>query len=462
MSKPKKLSTFKQSVLVVATASLISSAAIAKVSPEQAARLGKDLTPVGAERAGNADGSIPAWTAEFKIPAEYQGSGSRYIDPYADEKPLFTITAENVEQYKDRLSPGQVKMFKTFPDTFRMPVYQSHRAGGYSDFINKNAFENATRAELSDGGNGVKNAFGGTAFPIPNNGEEVIWNMHYAGLPYFSEFTASSGVVYRDGSRQMGRKTTTSRAAYFDPSLTIEEFQEKNYPKIYQVYQSLKPVRNKGESVLVYEPLDAAAMPRSAWSYSPGVRRVRRAPTISYDAPTGVGNFSPTDSGIGFNGATDKYNWKLLGKQELYIPYHNYKFEDPSISYDELLTAGHPNPEHMRYELHRVWVVEANLKESERNVFKKRVVYVDEDSWVPGVVDMYDGRATLWRVTMLNSINRYDMPGITRRTSVYYDLVSREYALDDLFNEEKLDVLNVNAKEYAWFKPSTLRKLGIR
>ncbi len=124
-----------------------------------------------------------------------------------------------------------------------MPIYQSHRAGGYSDFINKNTYENSTRATLTPSGNGVQNAFGGTAFPIPNNGEEVIWNMHYAGLPFFTNFSASAAVVYRDGSKLVGRKTTTSRSPYFDPSLTIEKFQEKNYPKIFLIYQSLSPVR---------------------------------------------------------------------------------------------------------------------------------------------------------------------------------------------------------------------------
>ena len=41
--------------------SLAAGSAFAAVSPEQAAELGKTLTPMGAEMAGNADGSIPAW-----------------------------------------------------------------------------------------------------------------------------------------------------------------------------------------------------------------------------------------------------------------------------------------------------------------------------------------------------------------------------------------------------------------
>ena len=36
--------------------------AFAKVPESELARLGQDLTPSGAEKAGNADGTIPAWT----------------------------------------------------------------------------------------------------------------------------------------------------------------------------------------------------------------------------------------------------------------------------------------------------------------------------------------------------------------------------------------------------------------
>ena len=454
----------KKSLLAVSIvgALLTTTGLYAKVTPEEAAKLGKVLSPVGAEIAGNAEGTIPAWNPDYKVPEAYKGSGDRYPDPYADEKPLFTITAENLDQYKGKLSPGQQALFATYPDTFKMHVYPTHRDSRYSDFIHKNTIANATRAELTTSGNGVKNAFGGAPFPIPTNGEQVAWNLNQGGVAFFGVESGATVVVYRNGKHLTGQRTITTRAPYFDPSSNIEEFQSKGYPKLFQIVERHAPTRDKGRSILVHEPLDQSATPRSAWSYTPGIRRVRRAPTVNYDSPQGLGNFNPVDSSYGFNGATDKYNWKLVGKKELYVPYNSYKFENPDVSFKELLPARHPNPEYQRYELHRVWVVEATLKEGERNVFKKRVLHVDEDSWVPVVVDMYDGRDTLWRVTMLNSINRFDMPGVKRRSSIYHDLLSQEYMVDDLYNKETPVALNTDIKDVAYFKPGTLRKLGIR
>ena len=210
----------KKSLLVgsIVGALITATGLSAKVTPEEAARLGKELTPIGATRAGNAEGTIPAWNPDFKPPASYKGSGSAYPDPYGDEKPLFTITAANVQEHKDKLSPGQVKLFETYPETFKMHIYPSHRDGAYSDFIQKNTTLNATRATLAEGGNGVKNAFGGAPFPIPANGEQVAWNLNQGGSPFFDVQTNNTVVVYRNGSHLVGKRKETSRAPYFDPN----------------------------------------------------------------------------------------------------------------------------------------------------------------------------------------------------------------------------------------------------
>ena len=133
-------------------------------------RLGQDLTPIGAERAGNAEGTIPEWTGGLAQ------SNDRHTNPFANEQPLFVITAANVDQYRDRLSDGQIAMFKRYPDTFRMPVYPTHRTASYPDSIYAKAKHNAANARLVDGGNGIENFDEAFAFPIPNSGLEVIWN----------------------------------------------------------------------------------------------------------------------------------------------------------------------------------------------------------------------------------------------------------------------------------------------
>ncbi|MRI33838.1 DUF1329 domain-containing protein [Endozoicomonas sp. OPT23] len=460
--KLKRFSSFAASAALFTASAVLTLNAQAKVSAEEAARLGKDLTPSGAEWAGNKSGAIPAWNPDFKVPAEYKGSGSQYVDPYADETPLFTITAKNLHLYKNKLSEGQIALFETYPDTFKMPVYTTHRDGRYTDFVEKNIYRNALNSTLTSDGNGVVNSFGGVPFPIPKSGEEVMKNINLGGGALFSKQTNDNVMVYKDGAHLIGRTTTTTRAPYFDPELTPEQYSAEKMPAIVQFTENLLPVREKGKNFLIHEPVDLTNQVRGAWSYTPGTRRVRRAPNIAYDSPVGLASFLPVDSTSGFNGSMDRYNWKLIGKRELYIPYNNYKYENPSQDYKELFIAGHPNPEYARYELHRVWVVEANLKEGKRNVFKKRVLFIDEDSWVPSVVDLYNKDNQLWRVTLHHSINRYDFPGVLGRSGVYLDLISGEYQVDKFQGKNRGYPLNTGVKEMAYFKPSTLRKMGIR
>ena len=155
----------------------------AKVSETEAAKLGAELTPVGAVKAGNADGSIPAWTGGITEPPAGYSKGDHHPDPFADDKVLFTITAKNYQEYAEFLSDGQKELFKAYPDTYKMPIYQSRRSASLPKFVYDETAKNAVMAELIQGGNGVKNAAIGIPFPIPQNGVETIWNhiLRYRG-----------------------------------------------------------------------------------------------------------------------------------------------------------------------------------------------------------------------------------------------------------------------------------------
>ncbi len=458
----------KKSLLAVGMTALTLASAqlMAKVTPEEAERLKNDLTPVGAERAGNAEGTIPAWNPNFQVPAEYKGSGNYYPNPYKNDEVLFTITAENMDEYKDKLTPGTQAMFKSYPDTFKMNIYTSRRDGRFSTLAEQEVFENATRSELIEGGNGVTNAFMGFPFPMPKTGIEALWNQMMRVSAHSTDGKYSAMVVYRNGSRLHGRQHTLTYSPFQDVEQhTLESFGadgDKN-PRIYQVTKTLMPTRDKGTSYLVHDFINPKLKPRAAWTYIPGVRRVRRAPTINYDSPQGLGNMQTTDAFLGFNGAPDKYNWKLVGKQEIYIPYNSYDFESPELTYDDVLLQGHANPEHMRYELHRVWVVRGELKDGERHVYKTRDLFIDEDSWQTVYADHYDNRDVLWRTTHINTINAFDVPGIAGRTALYYDLISRDYMAANLLNEENgVPKYNQERKQLSYFTPNNLRKLGLR
>jgi hypothetical protein len=434
--------------------------AAAKVSAEDAARLGKDLTPLGAEMAGNADGSIPAWDGGLKQTPDHK-TGDRHLDPFADEKPLYSITAANMAQYADKVSAGQKALFEKYPDDFRMDIYPTHRTHSAPQWVYDNTKINATTADLVGDGNGVEGAWGGTPFPLPKNGAEVIWNHHFRWASPGNIINMSSYVINSNGSLD-----TVGGAKVWQRYPMYVGSRDDNEGEVYNLFISYnKPARRKGEVILIRDPLNQAENPRKGWQYLVGQRRVRRAPTVAYDTPNVTfSGLSTYDDAFIFNGAMDRYDWKLVGKQEIYIPYNTYKMdtytEDPST----IFTPKHVNPDYLRWELHRVWVVEANLKEGKRHVYAKRTFYVDEDSWVIPLSDSYDGRGTLWRTALSPLKNASEVPATVQRMHIYYDLNKGQYAVNNCQNEEKIiskygaDVV----KPRKFYTPEQVRRLGKR
>lgn len=451
----------KLTLLSSAIALVLSCSAMAKISPEQAARLGNDLTPMGAEKAANADGSIPAWTGGItEAPAGYT-PGMHHPDPFKDDKVLVTIDKSNLDQYKSLLSPGQVKLFEIYPDTYKMNIYQTRRTASYPQYVYDATKAIATKAELIEGGNGIVNAAIGIPFPIPQNGLEAIWNhlLRFRGVA---------------ASRNGGQAAPTAAGAYtiigFDeqimfkysePNATAEALTAENI--LFRFKQGVtSPARLAGTALLVHETMDQVKTPRQAWTYNTGQRRVRRAPNVAYDAPgTASDGLRTTDDFDMFNGSPDRYNWELKGKQELYIPYNSYKLHSNDVKYADLLMAGHINPEYVRWEKHRVWVVEATLKENTRHVYGKRVFYIDEDSWQIHVADLYDNRNELYRVAVAHGLNYYEVPTHWSTLEVYHDLNSRRYIAIGLDNEDKMYNFSVNLTD-ADFTPAALRREGTR
>jgi hypothetical protein len=438
----------------------------AKVSEQEAQKLKKELTPMGAERAGNADGSIPAWTGSMRgLPEglEYSGSGDVYPDPYGDDKLLFTITAANMDKYADKLSEGQKALLKKYPDTFKIPVYPTHRDGRFSQIVEDRTWFNALNTELVNGVDGLHNFTGGAPFPIPKQGAEVIMNGRVIHPHPAQDALLDDMAVYQNNSRSSRRQLILADYPYANPDNEVGKVDEDISVNAGLVFITVEgPPREKGKLTIVQEPLDAITYKRNAWIYLPGSRRVRRAPTVGYDTPDGPGGLVTIDDTLGFNGALDRFEWKLLGKQEIYVPFHNYKFDDPNVKYDELLPVSHANPDYMRYELRRVWVVEAELKPGARHVYGKRRFYVEEDSWQFVLTENYDGRGDLWRVGILNTLYDYYVKGYINRAEVFHDLQSAAYVAIRLVNETRPTRYDVEPLGADFYTPQNLRKLGRR
>lgn len=460
--------TTKLLSLAVTAAIAFSGLAQAKVSEQEAARLGQDLTPLGAEKAGNADGSIPAWTGSILGVPEgltYEGDGAELPDPYADEKPLFSITADNVSEYEDRLSDGQRALFAKYPDTFRIDVYPSHRDFAIDQTIVDRTKWNATRTEMINGVEGIQNWTGAAAFPIPQNGYEAIWNLRTGGV----NMHTSKGVldvvgVFSNGTRNVLTQKYDSRYIYNNPETPVGATEKELGTVFFNNFTTaLAPANDKGQMHMVADPIDYTVGKRLVYTYVPGTRRVRQAPQVSFDTPSGPGGILTTDDKEGFNGALYKFDFKLLGKREMYAPFHNYKLAQFGMDYDDLLPANHVNPDYVRYELQRVWVVEATLKPDHRHIYGKRRFYIAEDTWNPVATDNYDGRGELFRTSMFASVYHYALNAYWRSISMFHDLRTGQYVAERLTTKQGKELLaRAKAKNIDFYTPSNLRRMGRR
>ena len=450
-------------LIAVGLASLLGmsgSLALAKVSPEQAARLGSDeLTPMGAERAGNADGTIPRWEGGYQdLPAGYT-EGERLVDPFSADEPLFTITAENVDQYADKLSPGQIAMFRRYPDTYQMPVYPTRRSARLPENEYDLIKEWATKTDLVAGGNGLVDFKANVPFPIPQTGIEVIWNL-------ITRYRTPLGVKRRYIQAPVQANGAFAPVLFEEEAIFANRFPENPNPNRLFVFlqRILAPARLEGDVLLVHENVDQVKEPRSAWVYNAGQRRVRRAPNIAYDGPGVASDGLRTADDLDlFNGAPDRYNWELVGKRELYIPYNAYALRRGDLAYTDIIKPGHMDPQYLRYELHRVWVVEATLKDDARHIYARRTFYVDEDTWQIAVVDHYDGRGELWKMKEGHMVMHYQVAVPWLAAESLHDLISGRYVVIGLDNEERGYQYDFDyVGDFEDFTPAALRRAGRR
>ncbi|WP_428311425.1 DUF1329 domain-containing protein [Hydrocarboniphaga sp.] len=457
-----------RSLLCLASCLLFSFSAEAGVAAADAARLGKELTAIGAERAGNKDGTIPAWTGASNFTDEQKHytpadlEKLRKGDPDKIEKTLeqaagsaskvsFEITAANLAQYAGKLSDGHKALFAAYPD-YKMRVYPTIRTGYFPPEIEAATIANATAASL-EGSDSVKGAKLGFPFPIPKSGAEVIWNHKLKFKGDAARRYNNQAIVKPDGSYLITKLVEDVKFVYAN----IEHPGDGKLSAFYQS-ETLAPARVAGQITLVHETADQSSGGRAAWIFSPALGRVTRAPDVGYDNPAvGTDGEQFNDQIDVFNGALDRYSWKLIGKKEIYIPYNSYLINSPKVKYKDILRAHHINQDLARYELHRVWVVEATLKPGQRHQFAKRVFYVDEDSWSIAVVDCYDERGKLWKVQEAHLLTAPFVPTVTGVPELIYDLQSKRYFTTAMSNEEQITDFQARYDDN-YFDPATLKR----
>lgn len=421
----------KKSAIATAFACLFTTA-IAPVqvlaNPADAERLKTDLTPLGAERAGNKDGSIPAWTGGFTGAIAGEQPGGRRGDPFKDEKPLFTVTAQNMAQHEDKLSDGVKAMLRKYPQTYKLHVYKTHRTAMAPQYVYDHTAANVTRAKLE--GDNLVGAYGGIPFPIPKNGVEAIWNhkVSWRGVAWEAlinqyQITADGKVVLTtDGHIRQ-------RMPYYLPEGSPDKFD--GYFWEVNLVNAGPPIR-AGEMIAGRNRTDNSSV---SYVYLTGQRRVRKLPSACCDTPTpataGLMSFDELNV---FSGKSDLFDWKLVGKKELLIPYNQNRFLQAKES--DIITGQHLNPEHVRWELHRVWVLEAQLRDGQRHQAPRSVYYLDEDTWQGVLADRWDAKNQLWKTLWGFNYVMPDFPGTVQQTFGFYDLLGGQAYVANVLNDK--------------------------
>jgi hypothetical protein len=446
---------------VVAAALLLGTAALAGVTADEAAKLKTTLTPFGGEKAGNKDGSIPAWDGGLtKAPAGFT-EGGRRPDPFAGEKPLYTVTAKNMDQYADKLSDGIKAMLKRYPDSFRLDVYPTHRTAAAPQWVYDNTFKNATQAKIVDGVGGPQpeGAYGGIPFPIPKTGAEVIWNHHLRWKGQSWHWDATMYLTTADGKRVLTNNAAAEHSSpYYFKDRPADKFNGDYY--LIRMVNAGPPIR-AGEAIVGRQNINDEKT--ASWVYLTGQRRVRKLPNACCDTP------SPTTAGLMtfdelevFSGKIGRFDWKLVGKQEMLVPYNENKTLQAAKD-AEVMSEHHMNPDHVRWELHRVWVVDATLKPGERHTVSRSRYYIDEDSWYGVLGDRWDSKGQLWRTMWQLPMVAPEMPGVVAKTFGFYDLLTGAWFVNGVFNEKR-EQYRVMDKPYAdsQFSPDALAGEGVR
>ncbi len=400
---------------------------LAAATPQEAARLKTTLTPIGAERQANKSGTIPAWTGGIAR------EGAAGLGPLEKEKPLFSITSKNFESYAEHLPEGAKILFRKYPD-YRMDVYPSHRTAAFPQSVYDNVFLNATRAHAAAEGiaYGVEGAAGGVPFPLPRNGFEIVWNHLLAFWGPAREVHINTYVISPDGNAQLssGYKEIADFPFYY-PGATPASY-GGYYFKTLHIEEA--PPARVGEGYLAWQPIDTAKYKFAAWRILPGERRVRRGPSLSYDVPDpDASGFENLDEYYIFFGGPDRYDFKLLGKGEMYVPYNNNRFYSKPAK--EVIGRKHANPGALRYELHRVWIVEGTLAPGKRHVAPRRRLYVDEDSWLAVYSDSWDEDGRLWKFAHGTMYLMPEVPAIILGSQFVYDLTLGGYVFGFSFND---------------------------
>ncbi|MGK2740365.1 DUF1329 domain-containing protein [Tepidicaulis sp. LMO-SS28] len=386
------------------------------------------LTPVGADRSAGLEKAIPPWTGGLS-----SGDAEAERKTFVDENHDMVITIDNFTSFNDKIGTAQFALFENFPESFSMKVYPSRRTCGYPQIVYESIAKNAHQSRLTDHGNGVSVVRMGFPFPLPSSGLHILWNHILAYRGYKVTKQEVSATPTSSGDYTLRRDQDYQIYALGNPNIDDEE----NNIDLLWMREFLAPARIAGGGFLFHNTINQVREPRRGWFLSPQERRVKKVPTMAYDnAMSSSDGIRINDTQFMFNGAPDKYNWTLLGRKAIYIPYNTDNLAAEGTDYGTILQANHLNPEHVRYELHRVWVVEGRLKSGENHIYGRRIFYFDEDSWLIVSATLFDARGELSAAQEAHVKNYTEVPLCVIDSEILYDFSTGRYDVRGLKSEE--------------------------
>ena len=316
-----------------------------------------------------------------------------------------------------------IEMFKRYRN-YRMDIYPTRRDYAMPKYVLDNTVKNATACKSIDNELNLTGCYGGLPFPIPKTGNQVMWN-HLVSYNSWSFLGRGEvWVVPTDGDATMvDRVNFINNWPYYEPARTEPHGADAMYFRY--LGKDEAPARLAGGQFMLLDPVDQLNLKRRAYLYLTGRRWVRVAADLAYDTPTpyGAGSATMDDSRV-FFGALDRFDFELRGKKEKFIYSNNYEITNSSICTPEkyAATKGFPNPDCVRWELHRVWVVKATLKPGLKHIYHKRMLYWDEDGYVAGTGESYDAKGHLFRISNNIVFPLFETPGVYGGSNTYLDL----------------------------------------
>lgn len=400
---------------------------LAKVTPDEAATLRSTLTPLGGERAGNAAGTIPEWRGGLTAPPSCHVGGARYCDPFANDKPYATITADKIEEWRERLSAGQIEMLLRHRDSYRIHLYPTRRSFANPAAVYEAALRNAQSAVMAPTGLSVRDASVAVPFPLTQGGTEAIWNhrLRYRGTGFRRWFSQAS--VIRSGEINLVRLREDADFPYARGAAGKDGIAQQ------WLHVVLQPERLQRNVTLMQDFLDMERSPPRAWRRLLGQRATRPARGFGFDSPAMLADdLRFDDQHDMYFGSPERYTWRIVGRREMVVPYNSYRLHSGRKSLREIIQPAHLNPQLTRHELHRVVVVEATLKPKTIHRHRRRTFYLDQDSWQVLLVDLYDSDEQVWRWQEAHTIMAYDKALLMPAVETVYDMQTGRYLVQGI------------------------------